>query len=144
MGACTRFDFKNWGGNDLVERCRGKMKLDEVGEFVSKLDKKDGILLGTQPTVQYDSGDDIYSDSDSDEDTVTLSDSGSEVDGIEADMDSSDPSGAVADAVAEVVVDGHLSSSLVEGGLLFTSNKTTQLTVSSLSGSDTDLEMDDL
>ena len=43
--------LKNWGGNDLVERCRGKMKLEEIGEFISNLDKKDAILCDVQPTV---------------------------------------------------------------------------------------------
>ena len=46
---------------------------------------------------------------------------------MDSDSNGSNPRKIIADAVAEVVVDGHWSVDFVEGGIVFTSNKTTQI-----------------
>ena len=150
--------LKNSGGNDLVETCRGKMKLEEIKHFVSSLDKKDGLLLDVDPDVQDDSEDDTISDLESSSDTETEDDSTDDedevsvVDGedaaVEYEYKEGDPSDVVAEAVAEVVVEGHRSVDFMEGGHVYTSDKTAQICVSSLSGrsdydTDTDIEEDD-
>ena len=150
--------LKNSGGNDLVESCRGDMKLEDIKNFVSSLDKKDGLLLGVHPDVCDDLEDDTVSDLDSDSETETEEDSTDAEDDISADdaadcyvdseCDDSDPSDVVAEAVAEVVVEGHRSVDFMEGGHVYTSNKTAQICVSSLSGrseyeTDTDTDEED-
>ena len=134
----------NWDRNDLVERCCGKMNLDEAEEFVSNLDKNDGILFEVQSTIQDDSFDDTYTDSDSDDKTLAVLDTDNEVDDMEVDCSSSDPSKVVADAVAEVVAGGHVSTGLIETGMVITSCRSTQTSLLSLLGSNTDMENEDL
>lgn len=129
--------LKNYGGNDFVKRCQGKIKLDEIKE--SMLDKKDGILLGVDPDVEDESEDNTETEFDTDDDeTKTELDTDDNDDdagmGADADADSSDPSEPVAEAVAEFIVDGQCSVSFLELGILFTNDKTTQICVSFLSG----------
>ena len=133
--------LKNSGGNDLVERCRGKMNPDDVGAFVSLLDQKDGIMLGNTPEVEDESEDETDTDTDSDENVDDSSerseDDSSRTETMHSNMDGME--GAVAEAVEEVIVDGHRSVDFLQCGLLFTSNKTAQICVSSLSGEESEL-----
>ena len=59
--------MKNSGGNDLVEHCCGKMKLDDVKNFVLFLDQKDGIMLRDTLAVEDDPEDDTDTKFDSKE-----------------------------------------------------------------------------
>ena len=144
--------LKNSGSNDLVESCCGTMKLDEIKEFIFALDKRDGLLLGVAPDVQDNSEDDTISNFDPDSDTETEDDS---IDGdndlmeqdVDVDEDEIDPSTVVAEAGVEVVVDGLCSNDdFMEGGHIYTSDRTAQICISSLSGNseyETDIEVDD-
>ena len=136
------------------------MKVEQIKDFVSLLDKKDGILLGVQPDVEDDSKDDTISEFESDLETEMEVDS-TDVDDDEYSVqegvddgedidccDESNPSDVVADAMAEVIVEGHHSVDFMEGGHIYTSNKTAQICVSSLSGqsdyeTETDVEEED-
>ena len=128
--------------------------LDEVNNFVSLVDQKDA--------VEYYSDDDSDSDTESEDDetidcmeeehgyvdveeqSVVETDGGNDAEAEECDSDSCVAT-AVAEAVQDVIVEGHHSVKFVEGGLIFTSNKTEQICTLSLSGaeSDCDTETDD-
>ena len=71
-------------------------------------------------------------------------DTDDEASDMEVDCSSSDPSEVVADAVAEVVVGGRVSTGVIGTELVITSNRATATSLSSLSGSDTEMEHDDL
>ena len=128
--------LKNSGGNDLAETCRGKNSVDDVKNFVSLIDQKD--------QVNVDSSDDSNSDTES-EDDETVEDEGcigwSNAEQSAEDDDTAsyveaeecDPDHVVSGAVNEVMIERHHSAGFVEGGLIFTANKTVQICTSSLS-----------
>ena len=128
--------LKNSGGNDLAETCRRKNSVDDVKNFVSLIDQKD--------QVNVDSSDDTNSDTESEDDETVEDDdcigwSNTEQSAEDDDTSSyveaeeCDPEPAVSGAVNEVMIEGHHSAGFVQGGLIFTANKTVQICTSSLS-----------
>lgn len=114
------------------------MNPDNVEEFVSLLDIKDGILLGNVPYVEDDSEENAETDTNSNPDEKgdmenRWNDEGSSI-VIPEEDEGSGVETSVAEAVEEVGVQGLRSASFVECRYIFTSNKTTQICVSSLDG----------